>query len=109
MFLKKLILLLFPLLVISAQSWSNPISIDQSEMVYALEDYELSIFEDQSNSLSLDSILNIPDAFAESSQQSLNFGFTNSAYWIKFDVDNKCRELTRIGLPLQNAPPPLCA
>ncbi len=54
----------------------------------------VNVLEDRNGELSFDKILSTPyqNAFKPSAKKVLNFGFTESVYWLRFSVNNTASE-----------------
>ena len=66
---------------------AGTLSLDSAIPVYDLNP-RIEYFEDKSANKSISQILENPTPFQSLGKRMPNFGFTNSAYWLRFSVDN---------------------
>ena len=100
-----LIYVLFLLIQPTTATAGQPLLIKDAGGSYPLGKH-LEILEDPGGKLTLEQVINEPYAssFAESHQQYPTFGFTSSAYWVRFSIHGHLKDtkhwLLEIGYPL---------
>ena len=75
---------------IAQTSISNSSAIDLTDVDYKVIGKQIYYYEDKSAQLSFDEIsdASFAENFIHSTNESPSFGFTNSVYWVKFDLRN---------------------
>ncbi len=76
-------------------SWKAPIQIDNERIGDKLASHAVYL-EDPNGAMSLDEVLEKDaEAFTSIEKDRANFGFTNSAYWIRFELENSMEDEER--------------
>ncbi len=96
----------FFLLIFSPlQSFSTPVlQLETGKNRYSLGKY-VEYLEDREGTLSINNILSpeVSEKFKQSTVENLNFGFSDSVYWVRFSVKNRGHKTTNwlleIGYP----------
>jgi len=84
---------------VSAGSVRGPLKLDGTTIRYDLKGH-LEVYEDKTGATSLDSVQS--KGFDPTDKAVPNFGFTGSAYWIKFSVENATSEAQSLFLQITN-------
>ncbi|MBN1412340.1 MAG: hypothetical protein JW969_15950, partial [Spirochaetales bacterium] len=79
-------LTLFLLLFFSLSLFSVEIRIDDAHKNYKI--IKKDIYVDDTKDITIDDILSSPGKYPFNESDKINFGFTDSAYWVKFKIDN---------------------
>lgn len=80
----------FSFLIFTISISSNPIILNENSKVYNLKPDNIFIFEDKENSYSFDSLNS--SLFQKSTTATPNFGFTDSAIWVKLEFTNETNQ-----------------
>jgi hypothetical protein len=87
---------------------ANPVILESGKEEYPLTSY-LDILEDREGKLTIEDIVSphVSSKFITNKKESLSFGFTDSAYWVRFTImppmlDIKKEWLLEIALPTIN-------
>jgi len=90
LFSKKIITLFLIIIVpLTAKAGFQTISLEQNKRHYNLG-RNLYILEDKKNSLTIDNFLknDYDYSFIKNETDAPNYGFTSSAFWVKFEINN---------------------
>ena len=94
-FITRCLYVLLPIFIfVSAANAANAIRIDEQTSVYPLEGPCLELLEDEYKELAIETVITDKylKLFELNDQEVINLGYTDSAFWIRFTIENSSRE-----------------